>query len=54
MPSASEIGNHDPVLILRILAGSNAGLDKEIDDDQAELFGATAGDSQARPSVGTP
>jgi hypothetical protein len=38
-PSASEIGNQDPVLILRILAGSITGLDKEIDDDQADLFG---------------
>jgi hypothetical protein len=38
-PSASEIGNQDPVLILRILAGSITELDKEIDDDQAELFG---------------
>jgi hypothetical protein len=38
-PSASEIGNQDPVLILRILAGSITGLNKEIDDDQADLFG---------------
>jgi hypothetical protein len=38
-PSASKIGNQDPVLILRILAGSITGLDKENDHDQAELFG---------------
>jgi hypothetical protein len=37
--SASEIGNQSPVLKLHILAGSMNRSDKEIDDDQAELYG---------------
>jgi hypothetical protein len=48
--SASEIGNQGPVLIVRILAGSITGLDKETDDDQANLFDRLGGRRAAAPA----